>query len=93
MLFGSIALMFFKAILWIFFYFFRIFKNKAWSNQSWARRFGVIGATLGTAAFGTQAAGLAAMGGAVGISLALVSTVGATFVEVLVDELTKEIRK
>ena len=80
------VMIFFQALL-------RFLKNKAWTNQSWARRLGLIGATLGTAVFGTQAAGLATMGTGIGISLALVSTVGATFIGVLVDELSKEIKK
>lgn len=79
------VMIFFQALL-------RFLKNKAWTNQSWARRLGLIGATLGTAVFGTQAAGLATMGTGIGISLALVSTVGATFIGVLVDELSKEIK-
>lgn len=82
-----------KAVLTFFQALLRFLKNKTWTNQSWARRLGLIGAAVGTAAFGTQAAGLATMGTGIGVSLALVSTVGATFVGVLVDELSKEVKK
>lgn len=71
----------------------RLIKNKTWTNQTWARRFGFAGITLGTMIFGSQAAGVATMGSGVGVSLALISTVGATFVGVLIDELSKEAKK
>jgi hypothetical protein len=65
-------------------------KGKAWDDQSWARRFALVGLLAGAAAFGGQGAGIAAMGGAVGVPLALLSTIGGTFLGALVDELQKE---
>ena len=68
-------------------------KSKAWDNQSWARRIGLVGLTTGVAAFGLEGAGIVAMGGGIGVPLALLSTAGGTFLGVVIDELNKEVKE
>ncbi|MBK7844125.1 MAG: hypothetical protein IPJ71_10590 [Bdellovibrionales bacterium] len=70
-----------------------VMKDKVWTDQSWARRGMAVGLGLGAAVFGSQAAGLASAGFGVGVPLALLTTVGATFLGVLVDEIEKERKK
>jgi hypothetical protein len=65
-------------------------KVVAWDDQTWARRLFIGGAVVGIASFGGESAGIAAMGTAVGVPLALISTVGATILGVLIDETKKE---
>lgn len=68
----------------------RLLKAKTWDNQSWARRLGVGGLTVGVVSFGTQAAGVAAMGTAIGVPLALITASGAAILGLIVDEFKKE---
>ena len=68
----------------------RLVKNKTWTGQSWARRLGVISVSVGAITFGSQGAGLAAFGTAKAAPLLLLTTVGATFLGVLIDEIKKE---
>lgn len=69
----------------------RLIKSKTWTGQSWARRLGVLGAAAGTIGLGGKAAGLATMGLGLSISLPFVATLVATFLGVVVDELSKEV--
>lgn len=72
---------------------FRELKVKAWDERSWPVRLGVGGLALGTAVFGGQSIGIAAFGSAVGVSLALVSGMGGTFLGLLISHLEKETGK
>lgn len=67
----------------------RLAKSKTWDNQSWARRLGISGLAIGAATFGTQAAGVAAMGTAIGVPLALITASGAVILGVIIDEIKK----
>ena len=69
---------------------FDVIKDKTWTGQSWARRGLVVGLATGTAVFGSSAAGLASAGFGIGVPIALLTTVGTTFLGVLVDEINKE---
>lgn len=71
----------------------RLLKSKAWDNQSWARRLGIAGLAAGVASFGLEGAGIVALGGGIGVPLALLSTAGATFLGVVIDELKKEVNE
>jgi hypothetical protein len=64
-------------------------KRVAWDERSTAARFGLGGAALGLAAFGSQGAGIAALGTAVGVPLWVVSGAGASLAGVLLDELNR----
>lgn len=79
-----------KAVLRILIALARVVKSKAWDNQSWARRLGLGGLAAGAVTFGTQGAGIAAFGTAVGVPLALLTGAGAALLGVVVDELKKK---
>jgi hypothetical protein len=64
-------------------------KRVAWDERSTAARFGLGGAALGLAAFGSQGAGIAALGTAVGVPLWVVSGAGASLAGVLLEELNR----
>jgi hypothetical protein len=68
----------------------RNLKRMAWDERSTAARFGLGGAALGLAAFGSQGAGIAALGTAVGVPLWVVSGAGASMAGVLLEELNRK---
>ena len=68
----------------------RNLKRMAWDERSTAARFGLGGAALGLAAFGSQGAGIAALGTAVGVPLWVVSGAGASMAGVLLEELKRK---
>lgn len=62
-------------------------KRVGWDERGTKSRFGIAGAGVGLALFGTQGAGIAALGGAIGVPLWIVLGAGAYFAPMLVDEL------
>lgn len=62
-------------------------KRYGWDNRSSSTRFGLAGAAVGIALFGGQTAGIAALGGAVGVPLWIVLSSGALFAHTLYSEL------
>ena len=64
-------------------------KRVGWEERGTKSRFGIAGASVGLALFGTQGAGIAALGGAIGVPLWVVLGAGAYFAPVLIDELRK----
>lgn len=68
----------------------RELKRLGWSDRSWAARLGGAGAAVGIAVFGSQAAGIAALGTAIGVPLWVVLGSGAAFAGVLVEEFTRQ---
>jgi hypothetical protein len=64
-------------------------KRVGWDERGTKSRFGIAGAGVGLALFGTQGAGIAALGGAIGVPLWVVLSAGAYFAPVLIDELRK----
>jgi hypothetical protein len=64
-------------------------KRVGWDERGTKSRFGIAGAGVGLAFFGTQGAGIAALGGAIGVPLWVVLGAGAYFAPVLIDELRK----
>ncbi len=62
-------------------------KELLWDERSWAARIGLLGVSAGAGAFGAQGAGIAALGGAIGVPLWLVIGAGGAFLGALVDEL------
>lgn len=69
---------------------FEMIKDKTWTGQSWARRGLVVGLAAGTAVFGSAGAGVASAGFGIGVPVALLTTMGVTFLGVLIDEVNKE---
>jgi hypothetical protein len=67
----------------------RELKLHGWDDRSWAARFGITGAALGLAVFGGQAAGVAALGTAIGVPLWVVVGSGGAFAGVLIEEFTR----
>ena len=62
-------------------------KQVGWDNRSRTGRLGVAGAAAGIALFGTQSAGIAALGTAIGVPLWVVLGAGASFANVLIEEI------
>lgn len=65
-------------------------KRVAWDERSTAARFGMGGVALGLAAFGSQGAGVAALGTAIGVPLWVISGAGASMAGVLLEELKRK---
>ena len=62
-------------------------KRLGWDERGIKSRFGIAGVGVGLALFGTQGAGIAALGTAVGVPLWVVLGAGAYFAPVLIEEL------
>lgn len=82
-----------KPILRLLLALLRLIKSKTWTGQSWARRLGFIALSGSAVAFGSKGAGIAAFGTAQAAPVLLLTTIGATFLGVLVDEIRKETKK
>lgn len=63
-------------------------KDLAWDDRSWSGRLGIGTATVAALAVGGQGAGIAALGGAVGVPLWIVLGAGGSFAGMLIDELS-----
>lgn len=68
-------------------------KRLGWDERGVKSRSGIVGAGLGLAVFGTQGAGIAALGTAIGVPLWVVLGAGAYFAPVLIEELQKLLPK
>lgn len=66
-------------------------KDLVWDDRSWAGRLGLGTAGVAAMAFGKQGAGIAALGGAIGLPLWIVLGAGGSFAGMLVDELQRTI--
>lgn len=64
-------------------------KRVGWDERSWPARFALSGALATAAVFGGEGAGVAAFGTAVGVPLWMVTSAGAAFAGVLVEELER----
>lgn len=65
----------------------------AWRDRAWAARLGLGAAAVAALAYGGQGAGIAALGGAVGVPLWIVLGGGGAFAGMLVDELQRSIAR
>lgn len=65
-------------------------KRVAWDERGPAARFGLGGAALGLAVFGSQGAGIAALGTAVGVPLWVVLGAGGSMAGALLEELNRK---
>jgi hypothetical protein len=68
-------------------------KRVGWDERGTKSRFGIVGAGAGLALFGTQGAGIAALGTAIGVPLWVVLGAGAYFAPVLIEELKQYVPK
>lgn len=64
-----------------------------WDDRSRTGRFGIIGAATGIALFGGQSAGIAALGTAIGVPLWIVLGAGASFANLLIEEVVRQRRQ
>ncbi|RUV45344.1 hypothetical protein EOD29_00330 [Mesorhizobium sp. M1A.T.Ca.IN.004.03.1.1] len=62
-------------------------KSVGWDNRTVAQRLGLGAAAVGVALFGGQSAGIAALGGAIGVPLWIVLGAGSMFARYLYEEL------
>jgi hypothetical protein len=67
----------------------RELKRVGWDERSWSSRLALSGISLGVLLFGNEGAGIAAMGGAVGLPLWIVFGAGGAFAGTLLQELRK----
>ncbi|WP_296101527.1 hypothetical protein [uncultured Agrobacterium sp.] len=65
-------------------------KKYGWDNRSVAQRLGMGAAAVGITLFGGANAGIAALGGAIGVPLWMVLGGGAMFAKYLIDEITQK---
>lgn len=70
----------------------REIKRVGWDNRGKHSRLGITGAVAGLAAFGSQGAGIAALGTAIGVPLWVVFGAGAAFASVMIEEIQKSIK-
>lgn len=64
-----------------------------WTERGWTSRFGLLGAGLGLVFFSGQSAGIAALGGAIGVPLWVVFGSGAAFANILREEISRSLRE
>lgn len=64
-------------------------KDLAWDDRTWSGRLGIGAATVAAVAVAGQGAGIAALGGAVGVPLWIVLGAGDSFAGMLIDELSR----
>lgn len=70
------------------------YSKSYWKKANWAQRIGIIGLTSGLIVAGASGgAGIAALGGAIGLPLFLVTTAGGTFIGTIIDSLNKKTEK
>lgn len=70
------------------------YSKSYWKKVNWAQRIGIIGLTSGLIIAGASGgAGIAALGGAIGLPLFLVTTAGGTFIGTIIDSLNKKNEK
>lgn len=70
----------------------RLAIDAGWKNRTWPARLGLGTAVVTLATVGNHAAGIAALGGAVGVPLWIVLGAGGTLAGTLVQELTRSHR-
>lgn len=63
--------------------------KRYWKSASWAEKLGIIGASGTLIVFGSGGAGIAALGGAIGLPLFLVTAAGGTLIGTIIDKLEK----
>ena len=67
------------------------YSKSYWKKANWAQKIGIIGLTGGLIIAGASGgAGIAALGGAIGLPLFLVTTAGGTFIGTIIDSLNKK---
>lgn len=69
----------------------REIKRIGWINRGIKGRFGISGAVAAVVLFGGQSAGIAALGTAIGVPLWVVFGAGATFLGVMIEEITQRL--
>lgn len=65
------------------------YSKSYWKNASYAERLGIIGAGGALTLAGVGGAGIAALGGAVGVPLFLLTAAGGTFIGTIIDKIKK----
>jgi phosphoglycerate dehydrogenase-like enzyme len=71
----------------------KLARKHLWQERNWASRLTLMGLTLGLTIAGTQGAGVAALGGAVGLKLYMLSSAGGALLGVFIDEVEKNLKK
>lgn len=66
-------------------------KNKLWTNQSWARRLGIVGLGIGGFTFGGTGVGIATLGAGIGLPLLVLTAGGGVILGAVIDEVSKEL--
>lgn len=69
---------------------FKTLKINLWDKRSWPFRLTVGGFALGVSVAGNEAAGIAALGSAIGIKLYLLTAAGGALLGTIIEEIKKE---
>lgn len=69
------------------------YSKKYWKSASWAERMGIIGGVGALTLFGFGGAGVAALGGAIGVPLFLLTAAGGTLIGTIIDKLENKNQK
>ncbi len=67
-------------------------KSIGWDDRSWSARLSMYAAAVALLVFGGQGAGIAALGGAIGVPLWIICGAGGAFAGMLIQELQKPSR-
>lgn len=68
----------------------RQIRKHAWDRRNSSSRLAILGAAIGATVFGGQSAGIAALGGAIGVPLWIVLGAGGSFAGLLLEEARKK---
>ncbi len=66
---------------------FKTFFVEKWKSANWAKRIALVGGGIGLAIGGSQSAGIAALGGAIGVPLFLVTAGGGALIGLIIESL------
>jgi hypothetical protein len=68
----------------------KFIKRHSWDERGWPARFALGGLTIGAAAGGTKAAGIATMGAGIGVPIIALTSAGGALLGTIVEELSKK---
>lgn len=69
---------------------YKFFKKHVWDNRDKKSRLGIFGIGVGMTFFAGQGAGIAALGGAIGVPLWIIFGAGATFAGFILEEIDRK---
>lgn len=71
----------------------KTFFIEKWKNANWTKKLALIGGAIGLSIAGSQGAGIAALGGAIGVPFFLVTAGGGALVGIIIETLDPNSKK